>query len=55
MKPVDKFFRYLGLSEEDKKRLFQCASCKNDSTTCGCDESNEDDNGMCEKWERRAE
>lgn len=31
----------------DFKRLMQCLTCANDPETCGCDDSDEDENGMC--------
>lgn len=29
------------------RRLDQCIVCENDPRTCGCDEEDEDENGMC--------
>jgi len=34
-------------------RLKQCITCRCDPEECGCDESDEDENGMCKKWVRK--
>ena len=35
------------MTRNDLKRLFQCVSCINDPITCGKDEKDEDERGMC--------
>jgi hypothetical protein len=35
------------------RRLTQCMTCRHDPEECGCDDSDEDENGMCKKWMRR--
>ena len=35
------------ISKHDKIRLCQCALCKNDPSTCGATEENEDEEGYC--------
>ena len=32
------------------RRLKQCLICIHNPETCGYDESDEDENGMCKKW-----
>lgn len=39
----------------DLLRLKQCITCANDPADCGCDDSDEDENGMCTKWKRKEE
>ena len=36
-------------------RLKQCLTCKHNPKICGCDESDEDEKGMCKKWEEKEE
>lgn len=50
MNNAESFLSILGLSDNDKKRLCQCITCKHNPEVCGCDESNEDENGMCKEW-----
>lgn len=38
------------LSPHDKIRLLQCVFCNKDPETCGCTERNEDEKGMCTKY-----
>ena len=33
--------------EHIARRLEQCIVCENDPRTCGCDDEDEDENGMC--------
>jgi hypothetical protein len=40
------------MTEHDIERLMQCVTCVN-LGTCGCDESDEDEHGMCTVWERK--
>lgn len=42
------------LWEIDMVRLAQCLLCANDPLTCGCDDTDEDENRMCTKY-RKAE
>lgn len=55
MTAAEKFLKCLGLSDHDQKRFCQCVTCGKDPAKCGCDERDEDANGMCKQWERRAE
>lgn len=34
-------------------RLMQCIKCRYDPEECGCDELDEDENGMCKKYAER--
>lgn len=36
----------------DLKRLKQCVTCTMNPETCGCNEKDEDTNGMCQKWRK---
>ena len=38
------------LSHTDKLRLMQCVYCRQDPTKCRCTEDDEDENGMCTKY-----
>lgn len=38
------------LSESDKKRLMQCVACARNPKECGCDNRDEDENGMCKQY-----
>lgn len=50
-KPDDEAIKAVrGLSARDKIRLLQCVFCKNNPETCGCSERNEDEKGMCKKY-----
>lgn len=37
------------------RRLKQCLTCGQNPEVCGCDESDEDENGMCKQWVRKEE
>lgn len=37
------------------RRLKQCVTCERNPKTCGCDDADEDANGMCVKWAERKE
>ena len=39
------------LSMNDKVRLLQCVFCQHDAVICGCDETDEDANGLCKKYQ----
>ena len=43
------------MSKQDQERLIQCIFCAKDPRTCNCTEADEDENGMCLKYERRAD
>lgn len=43
------------MTEHDIKRLMQCLTCGKSPRDCGCDDSDEDSEGMCKKWERKEE
>ena len=43
------------LTEDEIERLMQCVTCEKSPRDCGCDDSDEDENGMCIKWERKEE
>lgn len=43
------------LTEHDIERLMQCVTCEKSPRDCGCDDSDEDEEGMCIKWERKEE
>lgn len=45
----------LVMSKQDQERLLQCIFCAKDLRTCNCTEADEDENGMCLRYERRAE
>lgn len=36
--------------ERELKRIEQCIRCANDPQTCGCTETDEDENLMCKKY-----
>lgn len=55
MNEAEALLSILGLSDNDKKRLCQCITCKHDPEVCCCDESNEDEQGMCIEWTGDAE
>ena len=40
----------LDMSPKDKERLLQCVFCQRDPANCGCDENNEDENGLCKNY-----
>lgn len=42
----------LEMSKQDQERLTQCIFCAKDPRTCNCTEADEDENGMCLKYER---
>lgn len=42
------------MSKQDQERLIQCIFCAEDPRTCGCDEKDEDEHGMCKKAKRRS-
>lgn len=41
----------LPIPKKDKARLLQCVFCKRNSITCGCDETDENKNGLCQKYQ----
>lgn len=43
------------MTEHDIKRLMQCVTCERNPRDCGCDDSDEDENGLCTKYERKEE
>ena len=43
------------MTEHDIERLMQCVTCGRNPRDCGCDDSDEDEDGMCTKWERKEE
>ena len=43
------------IPEDMKARLMQCVTCKHDPAECRCDESDEDADGMCKRYEQRKE
>lgn len=43
------------MTGRDIERLIQCITCKNDPETCGCDDKDEDSEGMCVCWAERKE
>ncbi len=43
--------KILPIRRNDIKRLLQCFRCANDPEKCGCTEADEDENGMCKKYE----
>ena len=56
MKFAEYSFKYdeiLSLATNDKKRLFQCVTCRKNPEICGCTEKDEDVNGMCMKYKER--
>ena len=44
----------LNMSKQDQERLTQCIFCAKDPRTCNCTEADEDEYGMCLRYERRA-
>lgn len=45
------------MSKQDQERLIrliQCIFCAKDPRTCNCTKADEDENGMCLKYKRRA-
>lgn len=49
------FYNDLPIFTLNIHRLKQCMTCNHNPETCRCDESEEDENGMCKKWERKEE
>ena len=43
------------MTEHEIKRLMQCVTCGRNPEDCGCDDSDEDESGMCTVWERKEE
>ena len=43
------------MSKQDQERLIQCIFCAKDPRTCNCTEADEDEYGMCLRYERRAD
>ena len=39
------------MSAKDKSRLMQCVTCQNNPDNCGCDDNDEDENGLCKKYQ----
>ena len=39
------------MSAKDKTRLLQCVTCKNNPDDCGRDDKDEDNNGLCVKYQ----
>ena len=40
-----------GLSEHEIRRFMQCVMCAHDPRECGCGSADEDETGMCTKYE----
>lgn len=49
------YIKGLEMSKQDQVRLLQCIFCMKDPQICNCTEADEDENGMCLRYERRAE
>lgn len=39
------------MSTKDKIRLLQCVTCQNNPDNCGCDDKDEDNNGLCVRYQ----
>jgi hypothetical protein len=39
------------LPTNDRLRLLQCVFCQRDSAICDCDETDEDEDGLCKKYQ----
>lgn len=49
------YIKGLEMSKQDRERLLQCIFCMKNPRTCNGTEADEDENGMCLKYERGAE
>lgn len=45
----------LAMLRYNLRRLKQCIECGQNPECCGCDDSDEDENGMCTQWVRKEE
>ncbi len=49
------YIKGLEMSKQDQERLLQCIFCAKNPRTCNCTEADEDENGMCLRYEMGAE
>lgn len=41
------------MTDHDIERIMQCVTCACDINKCTCTDDDEDENGMCTKWEKK--